>query len=82
MAALQEALDKYPHPEIFNTDRGSTFTARCCIDLLLKHHISISMDSRGDVCRTKLYYLRGHSGKSARIKEKLVHREVNVAGSF
>lgn len=45
--ALQEALDKYPAPEIFNTDQGSTFTAQSFIGLLLKHHISISMDGRG-----------------------------------
>ena len=45
--ALQEALDKYPTPEIFNTDQGSTFTAQSFIGLLLKHQISISMDGRG-----------------------------------
>ena len=45
--ALQEALDKYPTPEIFNTDQGSTFTAQSFIGLLLKHKISISMDGRG-----------------------------------
>lgn len=45
--ALQEALDKYPKPEIFNTDQGSTFTAQNFIGLLTKHHISISMDGRG-----------------------------------
>ena len=45
--ALQEALDKYPKPEIFNTDQGSTFTAHSFIGLLTKHHISISMDGRG-----------------------------------
>ena len=31
----------------------------------------ISVKRRGDVRRAKLYYLRGRSGKSARIKEKL-----------
>jgi len=30
---------------------------------------------RGDVRRAKLYYLRGRSGKSARIREKLTARE-------
>lgn len=45
--ALQEALDKYPTAEIFNTDQGSTFTAQSFIGLLLKHQISISMDGRG-----------------------------------
>lgn len=45
--ALQEALGKYPTPEIFNTDQGSTFTAQSFIGVLLNHKISISMDGRG-----------------------------------
>ena len=36
---------------------------------------SIEVKRRGDVRRAKLYYLRERSGKSARIKEKLAHRE-------
>ena len=34
----------------------------------------IEVKRRGDVRRAKLYYLRDRSGKSARIKEKLVAR--------
>ena len=34
---------------------------------------------RGDVRRAKLYYLRGRSGKSARIREKLVARKPAAA---
>ena len=45
--ALQEALDNYPKPEIFNTDQGSTFTANDFVNLLIKYKISISMDGRG-----------------------------------
>jgi large subunit ribosomal protein L19 len=37
---------------------------------------SIEVKRRGDVRRAKLYYLRDRSGKSARIKEKLVRKEV------
>lgn len=33
---------------------------------------SVEVKRRGDVRRAKLYYLRDRSGKSARIKEKLV----------
>lgn len=33
---------------------------------------SISLQMRGDVRKAKLYYLRGLSGKKAKIKEKLV----------
>ena len=32
---------------------------------------SVEIKRRGDVRRAKLYYLRGRTGKSARIKEKL-----------
>jgi large subunit ribosomal protein L19 len=35
---------------------------------------SIEVKRRGDVRRAKLYYLRDRSGKSARIKEKLVSK--------
>lgn len=38
----------------------------------------VEVKRRGDVRRAKLYYLRGRSGKSARIKEKLPSR-VKVA---
>ena len=34
----------------------------------------IEVKRRGDVRRAKLYYLRGRTGKSARIKEKLASR--------
>ncbi len=37
---------------------------------------SIEVKRKGDVRRAKLYYLRDRSGKSARIKEKLVARKV------
>ena len=36
---------------------------------------SIVVKRRGDVRRAKLYYLRDRSGKSARIKEKLVSKD-------
>ena len=42
---------------------------------------SIEVKRRGDVRRAKLYYLRDRSGKSARIKEKLVLRKDTAAKS-
>ena len=36
---------------------------------------SIEVKRKGDVRRAKLYYLRERSGKSARIKEKLVRKQ-------
>lgn len=40
---------------------------------------SIEVKRRGDVRRSKLYYLRERSGKSARIKEKLKLRDKPVS---
>lgn len=40
---------------------------------------SLTVKRRGDVRRAKLYYLRGRTGKAARIKEKLPARKVAVA---
>jgi len=45
--ALEEALEKFGTPEIFNTDQGSQFTSEEFTGVLLKHEISISMDGRG-----------------------------------
>jgi large subunit ribosomal protein L19 len=42
---------------------------------------SIEVKRRGDVRRAKLYYLRERSGKSARIKEKLVARTKPAAAA-
>ncbi|VUZ26415.1 50S ribosomal protein L19 [uncultured Comamonas sp.] len=39
----------------------------------------IEVKRRGDVRRAKLYYLRGLTGKKARIKEKLPQRKAAVA---
>src|ERR1700687_2592007 len=41
---------------------------------------SIEVRRKGDVRRAKLYYLRDRSGKSARIREKLAHREGGKQG--
>lgn len=42
---------------------------------------SIEVKRRGDVRRAKLYYLRDRSGKSARIREKLVARVPKAAAA-
>jgi large subunit ribosomal protein L19 len=39
---------------------------------------NIEVKRRGDVRRAKLYYLRERSGKSARIKEKLIARDKEI----
>jgi putative transposase len=47
LEAVEEALAKYPGPEIFNTDQGSQFTSAAFTGLLLDNKIAISMDGRG-----------------------------------
>jgi len=45
--ALNEAVDHYGAPEIFNTDQGSQFTSNAFTDVLKQHDIRISMDGKG-----------------------------------
>ena len=40
---------------------------------------SVEVKRKGDVRRAKLYYLRGRSGKSARIREKLAVKDAGKA---
>jgi putative transposase len=47
MSVLNEALEKYPHPEIFNTDQGSQYTSEVHTQKLKKLGITISMDGKG-----------------------------------
>jgi len=44
---LNDALNKYGLPEIFNTDQGSQYTSSAHIELLEKNNIKISMDGKG-----------------------------------
>jgi putative transposase len=45
--ALEEALQKYGTPEIFNTDQGSQFTSEAFTGILGTRGIRISMDGKG-----------------------------------
>jgi putative transposase len=45
--ALEEALQRFAAPEIFNTDQGSQFTSEAFTDVLKAHGIAISMDGKG-----------------------------------
>jgi len=47
--ALEEALQRYGRPDIFNTDQGAQFTSKAFTDLLKDNHVKISMDGRGRV---------------------------------
>ena len=45
--ALEEAIEKYGCPDIFNTDQGSQFTAEAFTNILRSNSIGISMDGKG-----------------------------------
>jgi putative transposase len=45
--AVQEAIDRFGKPQIFNTDQGSQFTSSSFVSLLTSHGIRISMDGKG-----------------------------------
>ncbi|GAB1535026.1 hypothetical protein ADMFC3_19190 [Geovibrio sp. ADMFC3] len=47
VAALEEALEKYGTPEIFNTDQGSQFTSYDFTQTLKDAGIKVSMDGKG-----------------------------------
>ena len=45
--ALEDAIEKYGQPDIFNTDQGSQFTSKNFIAVLTEREIQISMDGKG-----------------------------------
>lgn len=45
--ALEEALDRFGTPEVFNTDQGSQFTSDAFTSVLKERNIKISMDGKG-----------------------------------
>ena len=47
VSALEEALNRYGSPEIFNSDQGSQFTSQEFIGVLTGKDITISMDGKG-----------------------------------
>ena len=55
--ALQEALERYGAPEIFNTDQGAQFTSNAFTQVLKDRHVAISMDGRGR-CQDNIFVER------------------------
>ena len=45
--ALEEALQRYDAPQIFNSDQGAQFTCEGFTSVLADHGVQISMDGRG-----------------------------------
>ncbi|GIX22139.1 MAG: 50S ribosomal protein L19 [Gammaproteobacteria bacterium] len=78
----RERLQAFEGVVIAKRNRGlnSSFTVRKIshgegVERVFQTHspqiASVEVKRRGDVRRAKLYYLRGRTGKAARIKEKL-----------
>ena len=85
----RERLQAFEGVVIAKKNRGlnSAFTVRKIssgvgVERVFQTHspivAKIEVKRRGDVRRSKLYYLRDRSGKSARIKEKLQAREKEI----
>lgn len=47
LEAVEEAIQRYGTPEIFNTDQGSQFTSQEFVGLIQGHGIQVSMDGKG-----------------------------------
>ena len=45
--ALQEAMERFGQPEVFNTDQGVQFTSAAFLDELEGRGVRVSMDSKG-----------------------------------
>ena len=82
----RERLQAFEGVVIAKRNRGlnSSFTVRKIshgegVERVFQTHspaiAAVTVKRRGDVRRAKLYYLRGRTGKAARIKEKLVRKE-------
>ncbi len=74
--ALEEALDCYGKPEIFNTDQGSQFTSKAFTTVLLDAEITISMDGKGR-CMDNVFIER--LWRSLKYEEVYLHAYETVA---
>ena len=55
--ALEEALERYGVPDIFNTDQGAQFTSNAFTQVLKDNQVAISMDGRGR-CQDNIFVER------------------------
>lgn len=55
LGALDEALQRYGKPEIFNSDQGSQFTSNEFTTKLTANNIGINMDGKGWVDNAIIY---------------------------
>jgi len=47
LEALEESLERYGIPEIFNTDQGAQYTSEAFTGMIKVHGVQISMDGKG-----------------------------------
>nr|VFK47585.1 MAG: putative transposase [Candidatus Kentron sp. TC]VFK49041.1 MAG: putative transposase [Candidatus Kentron sp. TC]VFK61799.1 MAG: putative transposase [Candidatus Kentron sp. TC] len=47
VSALESALRRHEHPQIFNTDQGAPFTGESFTGVLKNAGVAISMDGKG-----------------------------------
>jgi putative transposase len=74
--ALEEALERFGQPEIFNTDQGAQFTADAFTQVLRKRGVAISMDGKGR-CLDNVFVER--LWRSVKYEEVYLHAYDSVA---
>jgi len=74
--ALEEALERFGQPEIFNTDQGSQFTSEDFTTPLRDRGIAISMDGKGR-CLDNVFVER--LWRSVKYEEVYLHAYADVA---
>jgi len=74
--ALDEAIDIYGRPEVFNTDQGSQFTSQAFTGRLKKEGIEISMDGKG---RWADHVFVERPGRSLKYEHVYLHAYESVA---
>jgi putative transposase len=73
--ALEEAIERFGQPEIFNTDQGAQFTADAFTRVLRERGIAISMDGKGR-CLDNVFVER--LWRSVKYEEVYLHAYGNV----
>ena len=74
--ALEEALERFGQPEIFNTDQGAQFTAEAFTQVLRARGVAISMDGKGR-CLDNVFVER--LWRSVKYEEVYLHAYDSVA---
>lgn len=84
--ALEEALERYDAPQIFNTDQGSQFTCEGFTSVLTDHKVAISMDGRGrwldNVFIERLWRSVKHEEVYLKAYENLIEARHELAAYF